>query len=454
MDKEVKRSVTKYKWLVAIIMTVYVLGVLVPYFIFDFDFLLLVGIMIAALIVFILLMTTVQKKLILKFIREDCDPVRYHAAMSAISKHDNYGENALSLALNTGDHQSTVNICSSGLADPKLHKARFLYWDALALMYFFCNDMERLRLVCKTDLEAMAVEKRAVRKVLEHHRRGMVAYLSLADGDPSALLSYSREMAKKAKNRHARLLYSFYMAVALFKSGQLEESKSLFRLVVDGSPLLHISRVSKRYLYAIENGACDVPVEPVPHSNAKVKLSASRKSGLRIASIVLLILSVVLYLISVAIPELPYTDDLYYFYDTYWLEDVRDYCGDPDIEGVVRGDELTDIYYFYRGDMKFSAKVNYLRHETYFEKFYLDCVVLTVSSEYFESIEAFRLAVEEANDYLLEGYEDELVIEEATPEENFDVYWYTPDFGGCYFRIYEENGKEYAEYLYYPWAGY
>ncbi len=156
----------------------------------------------------------------------------------------------------SGDYSTTINICQTMLKKTKSQKATCSYLTIMAHTYFENNDYENLEKVCQ-DFENLYENKEKFEKAkkqnptIVYYQKFLEVQYDWCIETCKANTSLNGEKSAYGKVPQIYALYN--LAKVLYVSGDKNEAKEYFKLILELAPNLNISKIANNYLNAINN---------------------------------------------------------------------------------------------------------------------------------------------------------------------------------------------------------
>ncbi len=324
MNEEAKKIAKKINALniclrVASFVVIYLIYMLSASFTYDWFESQIPAIIITLAAIFVILrlnrkiVSTVYMKNVAPVLSDEADANKYREILTGIKM----AKNSLDLAdaaYYAGDYQSAVNTFETyAKAEDSPSNVKIYCLTSLMNIYFELRDFEKMR-----EASDKFEELRQLHPSNPYFQNYTGFYRLFSDRDYEACKGICREWERSIPAEQTNNLYKsmvcFWYAVTCYESGEKEEARATFELVLTNTPKLYWAELAKKYIEAIDRGIevviSDHPI--VPEENVQlssVKVPTKKK---RIVSAIIAVALICLWILAIYFlsrpPEL--TDDI------------------------------------------------------------------------------------------------------------------------------------------------
>ena len=196
--------------------------------------------------------TKLRAKYIMPVINEQLDTKLFKELIYSTNNNNKYALEEVLSAYLEGDYNTVVNICSLKLADKKCAIHKFSYLQYLGRVYFDLGEFEKLQEVCN-DFES-AISKKKNADGIRKSNKLFQYFKSYLEGNFEGCYELYRNLYEDpnyCKTKLIKVQIGHSYGVACYKTGRMDEAKSVFAYVAEIADKLNYGNMAKRYLNAI-----------------------------------------------------------------------------------------------------------------------------------------------------------------------------------------------------------
>jgi len=259
------------------------------------------------------IVSTVYMKNVVSVLSDEADANKYREILTGIKM----AKNSLDLAdaaYYAGDYQSAVNTFETyAKAEDAPLNVRIHCLIRLMNVYFELRDFEKMR-----EMSDKLAQLRQLHPSNPYFQNHTGFHRLFSDGNYEACKEICREWERSTPAEQTNNLYKsmfcLWYAVTCYESGEKEEARATFEIILTNTPKLYWAELAKKYIEAIDSGSevviSDHPI--VPEENiqlSSVKVPTKKK---RIVSAIIAVALFCLWILAIYLlsrpPEL--TDDI------------------------------------------------------------------------------------------------------------------------------------------------
>lgn len=261
------------------------------------------------------IVTTVYMKNVVPVLSDEADAYKYREIITGLKM----AKNSLDLfdaSYYAGDYQSAVNTFET-YAKAEDSPLNFKIRSLIRLMnvYFELRDFEKMR-----EASDKLAQLRQLHPSNPYFQNYTGFHRLFSDGDYEACKGICRELnnstsAEQTNNLYKSMLCLWY-AVTCYESGEKEEARATFEIILTNTPKLYWAELAKKYIEAIDRGTepviSDHPI--LPEENVQLSTVKALTKKKRIVSAIIVVALLCLWILAIYFLS---TSSNYYFYSLY-----------------------------------------------------------------------------------------------------------------------------------------